>query len=125
MKCLLTNINFAQALIKKQLDDLSGLHCTLTISQLQAPIISEKMLQILCIDGNYWVVASNIGCSTGKVNLYDSLYNEISDATQMLLEKVIENAKVTLPECSEQIGSHDCGLFAIAFCTALAHGVPL
>ena len=32
---------------------------------------------------------------------------------------------VTLPKCSNQIGNHDCRLFAIAFCTALAHVVPL
>ena len=43
----------------------------------------------------------------------------------MLLEMVFQNVKITLPECSEQIGNHDCGLFAIAFCTALAYGVPL
>ena len=47
------HMNFAQALIKKQFNDLSGLHCTLTISQLQAPMISENVLQILHISGNH------------------------------------------------------------------------
>ena len=71
------------------------------------------------------MVASNIGCATGEVNLYDSIYSEISNATQMLLKKVFGNARVTLPKCSKQIGNRDCGLFAIAFCTALGHGIPL
>ena len=88
-------------------------------------MVAENVLQILHVGGNHWVVASNIGYTTGEVNLYDSLHSEISIATKMLLEKVFGNAKVTLPECSKQIGNHDCGLFAIAFCTTLAHGVPL
>ena len=119
------HMNFAQALIKKQFNNLSRLYCTLMISQLQAPMVSENVLQILHVGGNHWVVASNIGCTTGEVNLYDSIYNEISNATQMLLKKVFGNAKVTLPKCSKQIGNHNCGLFAIAFGTALAHGIPL
>ena len=96
------HMNFAQALIKKHFNDLSGLHCTLTISQLQVPMVSENVLQILHIGGNHWVVASNIGCTTGEVNLYDSIYSEISNATQMLLKKVFGNARVTLPKCSRQ-----------------------
>ena len=64
------------ALIKKQFDDLSGLHCTLTIPQLQAPMASENVLQILHVGGNHWVVASNIRCTTGEVNLYDSLHSD-------------------------------------------------
>ena len=119
------HMNFAQALIKKQFSNLSGLHSTLTIFQLQAPIVSENVLQILHIGGDHWVVASNIGCTTGEVNLYDSLYIVVSTATQMLLKKVFGNAKITLPQCPKQSGSYDCGLFAIAFCNALAHGVPL
>ena len=47
------HINFAQALIKKQFNNLSGLHSTLTIFQLQAPIVSENVLQILHIGGDH------------------------------------------------------------------------
>ena len=57
--------------------------------------------------------------------MYDSIYSEISNVTQMLLKKVFGNARVTLPKCSKQIGNRDCRFFAIAFCTALAHGLPL
>ena len=47
------HMNFAQALIKKQFNDLSGLHCTLMISHLHAPMVSENVLQILHISGNH------------------------------------------------------------------------
>ena len=54
------HIDFAQALIKKEFDYLSGLCSTLTICQLKNPILSKNVLQILHMGGNHWVVASNI-----------------------------------------------------------------
>ena len=54
------------------------------ISQLQAPMVFENALQILRVGDNHWMVASNIGCTTGEVDLYDLIYHEISNATQML-----------------------------------------
>ena len=73
------------------------------------------------------MVASNIGCTTGEVNLYVSLNSTsvISIATQMLPKEVFGNTKIILPQCLKQLGHYNCGLFAIAFCTALAHGEPL
>ena len=90
------HINFAQALIKKKFGNLSGLHSTLTVSQLQTPMLSEnvQVLQNLHIVGDHWVVASNINCSNGEVNLYDSLYSVASAPTQMLLRKVFGNVKI-------------------------------
>ena len=97
------HMNFARALIKKQFNNLSGLHSTLTIFQLQAPIVSENVLKMLHIGGDYWVVASNIDCTTGEVNLYDSLYTVVSTTTQMLLKKVFGNCNITLPQCPKQV----------------------
>ena len=73
------------------------------------------------------MVASIIGGTTGEVNLYVSLNSTsvISIATQMLLKEVFGNTKIILPQCSKQLGHYNCRLFAIAFCTALAHGEPL
>ena len=41
------------------------------------------------------MVTSNIGCTTGEVNVYDSLHIVISTAMQMLLKKVLGSAKIT------------------------------
>ena len=73
------------------------------ISQLQAPMVFKNALQILHVDVNHWMVASNIGCITGEVNFYNLIYNEISNAAQMLLKKVFGNAKVTLPKYSNKL----------------------
>ena len=61
------HMKFAQALIKKQFHNLSGHQCTLTVSQLQAPMVSKNVLPILYIGFDHWVVASNIGCTSGEV----------------------------------------------------------
>jgi len=53
---------------------------------------------------------------------YDSLYAVVSSETQTLIEKVFEDATIILPPCAKQSGGYDCRLFAIAFCTGLAHG---
>ena len=50
------HMNFAQALIKNHFDNLLGLHSTLTIFQLQTPIVSDNVLQILHICGDHWMV---------------------------------------------------------------------
>ena len=74
------------------------------------------------------MVASIIGGTTGEVNLYVSLNSTsvISIATQMPhLKEVFGNTKIILSQCSKQLGHYNCGLFAIAFCTALAQGEPL
>ena len=36
------------------------------------------------------MVASNIGCTIGEVNLYDPLHTVVSTTTQMLLKKCLE-----------------------------------
>jgi len=71
------------------------------------------------------VLASNINCGKGQVNLYDSLYTAVSPETQILVEKVFENVTITLPSCAKQSGGYDCVLFAIAICTSLDHEFDL
>ena len=68
------------------------------------------------------MLASNINCGIGQVNLYDSLYTVVSSETQILFDKVFGNATIMLPPCAKQSGGCDCGLYAIAFCTGPAHG---
>ena len=59
------------------------------------------------------------------MKLFDSLYKSI-DVTAMALIPAIFGKEITTV-CQEgsqqQQGSSECGVFAIATCTALAHGV--
>ena len=90
------HINFAQSLIKN-FKQLSGLYSTLSVSQMSTPVLSGKISQILHTGGDHWVLASNINCGIGQVNLYNSLYTVVSSETQILIEKVFGNATIMLP----------------------------
>ena len=57
------HMNFAQSLIKKKLEQLSGLHSTLSVSQMNTPVISGNVVQILHTGGDHWMLASN--CPVG------------------------------------------------------------
>jgi len=54
-----------------------------------------KILQVLHTGGDHWVLASNINCGIGQVNLYDSLYTVVSSETEILVEKFLG----MLPSC--------------------------
>jgi hypothetical protein len=130
-KCALTmgdwlndnHINLAQELLRRQYKNLSGLKSTLWLSKLKEPLPIIDAVQVLHTRGNHWIVASTIGCSVDEVNVFDSLYSSIDAATLNLLKQLFGvHIKVKMMKCPQQSGSRDCGLFAIANCTALAYG---
>ena len=115
------HINFAQAILKKQFPELSGLHSTLLIPRYS--IASSPALQILHCGGNHWCVVTSIGCSAGQVKVYDSLYTSIDQVTLNLISRLFgSNTQVKLAQGPKQLGVKDCGAFAIAIATLLANG---
>ena len=58
-------------------------------------IIAQNVLQF----SKYKVVIIGWWHETFIVLLYDLLHSDISNATQILFEKVLGNAKIILPEC--------------------------
>ena len=121
-----THMNLAQQLLSKQFPNLCGLHSTLLLPQAKQVVpAGARALQIIHTRGNHWIVASTIGCQPGEVKIFDSLYKSIDLATMTLISTIFGNEITTvhLEESQQQQGSCDCGIFAIATCTALAHGV--
>ena len=55
--------------------------------------------------------------------MYDSVYNVLDERTIDVISNLFHSSKVTMMECKKQAGEKDCGLFAIAYATAIAHGV--
>ena len=95
------------------------------LSKSKNPIpAGASSLQILHIRGNHWIVASTIGCQTGEVRLFGSIYKSIDRSTMASVSLVFGKAvSVFLEPSQQQQGGSDCGVFAIATCTALAHGI--
>ena len=72
-------IQFSQHLIKKHFSTIGGLCSTLLQKR---DITFHKILQIVfCTTRHHWIVASNMDCNRGEVNVYDSLFKELDKET--------------------------------------------
>ena len=123
-------INFAHQLLKEQFPKINGLICTLY--QEKKAVLSETSVQnklqiVYCRTRHHWIAASTLNCSLGEVKVYDSLFYYCDEETKCIIAKLFQcgPSKVTIKvaHTQKQKGSSDCGLFAIAFATAVAYGI--
>ena len=68
-------------------------------------------------------MASSVGCIKDSVNIYDSLYTSFDETTKAIASSLFRTRiKMHMEPLQKQVGGTDCGLFAIAVATAIAHG---
>ena len=118
------HVNYAQALLKKKFPHIDGLKNTLLIQKKQERI--KQGVQIIHTQGNHWIVASSLRCSKSEIEIFDSLYTPVNNDTQHLLLSLFETngrPSIKMAETCKQVGTNDCGLFAVATATALAFGL--
>ena len=79
--------------------------------------------------GIHWVCVSNIECShNNQVKLYDSLYSGIAPFTREQIGALLFNqdsdvTEICVPPVDQQTNRTECGVFAIAFATALCYNM--
>ena len=125
------DINLAQRLLKAQFPQLQGLQSTLL--QDNKITVSDKSVQnklqiIHCKDRDHWVVGTTIGCDKDEMKIYDSYYCTIDRPTKVIIHNLFsasEALKIKVLRPQKQTGTQDCGLFAIAYATSIAHGHDL
>ena len=88
---------------------------------------SKNRLQIVfCKERKHWVVATNINCFSGEVKVYDSLFQYLDQTSLKCIEKLFKEGdispRIKMSQCHKQTGTKDCGVYAIAFATAIAFG---
>ena len=123
-------INLAQQLLKEQYNKLNGLQSTLLQSKhlnLTENEIRNKIQIIHCYPRHHWIVASTVGCALNQVKIYDSLFSYCDMETEAVVYNLFQWSKsikliITVSCIQKQKGTTDCGLFAIANATAIAHG---
>jgi len=123
-----THMAAVQWLLKLQFPHFGGLKDPVgqlsTKSQLSLP---PGSLQILHVHGNHWITVStcNSGHTDADVVVYDSKYQFLGSATEALLAKLVltqqDVLNIHIASVNKQSGDSDCGVFSIAYCTALAH----
>ena len=108
-----------QFLLKQEHPQVGGLQPTFGRFQPQ----KWEMVQVLNSGGNHWVAVSNIGCSLGTVQWLDSLHGLPSLCQQRvvadLLQATADEIVIETMNVQKQLGGSDCGLFALAFITAV------
>jgi len=77
---------------------------------------------IFCSAKHYWIVATTLNCKSGKVKVYDSLFNTVDEKMKKIIQllfEVKENVAIKFVCCQKQKGSKDSGVFSIVFATAM------
>ena len=87
----------------------------------------EEFLQIINVKNNHWCVVSTVGCETGIINLYDSLYGSVDLETEYLIAGMVFSpaSKLTIKmvNVERQSNSSDCGVLAVAYAFDICSGV--
>ena len=116
------HINFVQAMFRNQFAQCCGLQNTL-LQHRHKYSVSTKMIQILHIHDNHWVVISNLHCLDNEIRYYDTIYSDIDQQTHDFLNSMFdEDITVTVDtQMQKQEGDRDCGIFFIAVTNSLLH----
>ena len=88
---------------------------------------SGEFVQIIHVRNNHWCVVSTVGCETGVVHVYDSLYRTLSKETVRLIASLAyspcSELRVTMMDVEKQSNLSDCGVLAIAYAFDLCSGL--
>ena len=119
------HIEAAQTMLKKQFEEYGGLQST--VNQLTKPLTQiDNCIQIIHVQKSHWAVITTIGTgSRYKIKYYDSSYAEIFEETERVIANLIPSptctVEIDIMMTRKQVGTNDCGLFAIAIATTLAN----
>ena len=126
------HINAAQQLLKRQFKNINGLQSTLLQKKLPLESI-ENAIQILHVRNDHWAVVTTVGLTEKEKNYlryYDSAYSTLFEDTEQVIVQLFGPSRfqqhtlnVQIMVTPRQFGSTDCGLYAIAVSTAIAHGI--
>ena len=120
------HMQFAQCMIKKQFPSVGGLNSTLL--QDKPPSLGSRTantIQIVhCKKRRHWITVSTKWCQGDHVAVYDSVFVRLDAETRTTIKKMFRLKKtkdIIMMPMQKQYGSTDCGVFAIAVLTSLAH----
>ena len=123
------HMSYGSLLLKQVCPHLDGLNDTV-LQPLNALSASgdRKYIQIFHVNGNHWLTASNLltGDSCSVVDVYDSARVTLSTEAKKAIASFHQCTSSTLTlrfkDVQRQPNTYDCGVYALAFATSLAHG---
>lgn len=119
-------INASQRLLKKDHPHIRGLQNTLLGQIFRYSVEPIECVQVLHSGSGHWLCVTTFGCSKGEVTILDSLYPtaplRVVKQVAALLKPQTPAITLNFADICQQKGSSDCGLYAVAFATALCKG---
>ena len=72
-------------------------------------------------------MVSTVGCESGVIHVYDSLYKSVSRETLCLIASMVysqsSELKITMMDVEKQSNGSDCGVLAIAYAFNICNGL--
>ena len=120
------DINKVMGLIKIQFPHLTGLwDCLVGHTYRSFQKTDGAFIQIIHVNGNHWITVQNVP-KLHIVKIYDSINESTSEDAKWqiaaLLRTKDKQIELKIQNVQYQNECTDCGIFAVAFATDLAHG---
>ena len=119
-------IDAAQIMLREE-SVMGGLESVSFGQTLTFSVQKGEFVQIVHNGAGHWLTLSTVGTQQSTVHIYDSVYCSATDEVKNQLASILQTTsnKITLHFISvpRQSGSADCGVYAIAYATALVLGV--
>ena len=121
-------ITAAQKLMHQHFPNMEGFQPP-TLGKLHSgfDVHRDAFVQIINVKNIHWCVVSTVGCETGIINLYDSLYGSVDPETEFLIAGMVfspaSNLTIKMVNIERQSNSSDCGILAIAYAFDICSGV--
>ena len=85
---------------------------------------SGKFVQIIHVRNSHWCVVSTVGCQSGVVHVYDSLYKTLSKETVHLITRMVHVPSSELKvDVEKQSNGSDCVVLTIAYAFDICSGL--
>ena len=114
----------AQMLLLQFFSNVAGLQHPTLQKVFAFRVHSGEFVQIIHVRNNHWCVVSTVGCQSGVVHVYDSLYKTLSKETVFLIASMVHGPsselKITMMDVEKQSNGSNCGVLAIAYAFDIA-----
>ena len=88
--------------------------------------VSGEFVQIIHVRNSHWCVVSAVGCQSGVVHVFDSLYKTLSEETVHLITHMVHvpssELKIVMMDVEKQSNGSNCGVLAIAYAFDICSG---
>ena len=115
------HMDVSQAILKNQFPHVDGFNNTLLQVKQSSELEIKSGLQIVHCRGNHWILASNMSCEEGVVQLFDSIFASVDETTVRVLHTFFQFTNIQMMPFQKQLGCFR--LWIIFYCSSNGNSV--